>query len=81
MLSENLHRDLVICTLRSGELAVVDWDRGGLSYDANQRATEWNPGLRLSRLWVQDSAKDTTNSLGRFVKASREYTPCKFDLI
>ena len=79
VVSRSEGRDLIMCTLSSDELAIVDWDLGGCSYFED--AIDWKPGLRVARLWAHGNGTNDILSLSRFVKASREYTRCKFTLI
>src|SRR5277367_4656217 len=68
--TKQLLRDIILCTTDTGELVVVDWDLGRDAIPEVRPAL--GPGLRaVNRIRQSRPGKDT-NSLGRFIKLSKE---------
>jgi hypothetical protein len=72
--SENVdqkaYTDLILCTVDTGELMVVEWMHG----PCNETGEKWsNPGLCVTRLIRQAKPGKDTGALGRFIKVSEEY--------
>ena len=74
---ETRTRDIIMCCLNSGQLAVVDWDLGGCHNGgsvASHDAIDWKPGLRTVRFWAQSPRPRLgLTAPGRFIRASKEY--------
>ena len=68
--NEPRSRDVILCTLDTGILAVVDWDLG---VESDSGGDSWLPGLRVANtIRLADVGRDV-NSLGHFIKVSVEY--------
>jgi len=66
---QNERTDLILCTVDTGELMVVEWMHGS----SNQAGEIWsNPGLCVTRVIRQARPGKDTGALGRFVKVSEE---------
>ena len=64
--------DLILCTVDTGELLVVEW----IYARTSDTGELWsNPGLFVTRVIRQARPGKDTSALGRFIRVSKEYLP------
>jgi hypothetical protein len=65
-------RDIILCTLDSGNLVIVDWDLG-IEPGSGSGGDSCLPGLRIANIIRLANPGKDVKSLGRFIKVSEEY--------
>jgi hypothetical protein len=63
-------RDIILCTLDTGNLAIVDWDLG---IESDSGGDSCLPGLRIANVINLAKPGKDVKSLGHIIKVSEEY--------